>query len=330
MEFPSRKIESPGGETEPPSRLARLLRAGHFVVTAELTAPDSPHPEAVHRAARPLLGRADAVNCTDNAAAHVHLSPLAVARLLAELGMDPIVQLTCRDRNRLALQADLLGAAALGVRNVVLMSGDYVTGGDHPEAKAVYDLDSIHLVRTARILRDRGTYLSGRKLEAAPRFFIGAVENPFAPPFDFRPHRLAKKAEAGAEFVQTQIVFNLARFREFMAQVEDLGLLEKVFVIASVCVPRSARAARYMREQVPGMDVPEEVLGRLEAVPRDRQADEGIRIALEVFGALREIPGLSGVHLIAIRWEEGIARLAEEAGLLPRPVAEEMANTGRL
>lgn len=310
---------------QPPSRLARLLGAGHFAVTAELSTLDTAEPEAVRRVAKPLLGRVDAVNCTDNPGAHVHLSPMAAGHFLATFGIEPIVQFTARDRNRLAIQADLLGVAALGVPNVVLMTGDYISAGDHPEAKAVHDLDSLQMVRTARILRDHGTYLSGRKLEAAQRFFVGAVENPFAPPFDFRPHRLAKKVEAGAEFIQTQVVFNLPRFREFMTRVEDLGLLERVFVIASVCIPRSARSARFMRESVPGLDVPEEVVRRLEGVPLTQQAEEGVRIGLEVVEAVRETPGVSGVHLIAIRWEEGVARVVEEAGLLPRPDMESVA-----
>ena len=300
---------------KPPSGLARLLRGGRFVVTAELTGPDSPDPEAVRRAALPLLGCVDAVNCTDNPGAHVHLSSLALAHLLVELGLEPVLQLTCRDRNRLALQADLLGAAALGVRNVVLLSGDHMAGGDHPEAKPVYDLDSLQAIRVARLLVDRGVYLSGRALEAAPELFVGCVENPFAPPRELRPHRLAKKVEAGAEFVQTQAVFDVAVFREFMARVEDLGLLERVFVIPSVCIVRSARGARFMRDEVPGLVVTDEVVRRLEGVAPEQQAEEGVRIAVELVHALREIRGVSGVHLIAVRWSEGVARVVEAAAL---------------
>lgn len=302
-----------------PSRLARLLRAGQFAVTAELAAVDSAEPEATWRLAEVLRGHVDAINCTDNTGAHVHVSALATAHLLVEKGFEPIMQLTARDRNRLALQADLMGAAALGIRNVVLMSGDDVSAGDHPEARSLYDIDSLQLVQLARTLRDRGTYLSGRRVSAAPSFFIGAVENPFAPPIEFRPFRLAKKVEAGAEFIQTQLVFEAAGFRTFMQRVRELGVLPRVFIIPSVAVPRSARGARFMQEKVPGVFVPDEIVRRMEAVPADRQAEEGIRIGVELVRALKDIPGVAGIHIIAIRWEEGVARVIEDAGLLPRP-----------
>ncbi len=208
--------------------------------------------------------------------------------------MEPIQQFACRDRNRLALQADLLGAAALGIRNVCLMTGDDVTAGDHKEAKPIYDLDSIHLLRIARIMRNEGTYLSGRPLDAAPGFLIGAVENPFAPPLEFRPMRLGKKIEAGAEFIQTQICFNVPVMRLFMARAADLGLAESVPILGGVYVLRSAKAARYLREQVPGIDVPDAVIDRMESAPPERQPEEGVQIALEIVEALREIPGFRG------------------------------------
>lgn len=303
------------------SRLEKLLRSGEFVLTAELGTSDSADPAGIHASALALRGAVDAVNCTDNPGANVHLSPLAAARLLLDAGVEPIMQLTCRDRNRLALQSDLLGAAALGVRNVLLMSGDDVRAGDHPEAKPVYEIDSLQLVRIARIMRDQGTYLSGRKLDPAPSFFIGAVENPFAPPFDFRPHRLAKKIEAGAQFIQTQLVFNLPRFREFMARVVELGLHRQAFILASVGVPRSARAARFMQRHVPGLDVPDEVVTRLERAGAAGQETEGLSIAAELAARIREIPGVSGLHLIAIKWEEGVIRLIERAALPRRQPA---------
>jgi methylenetetrahydrofolate reductase (NADPH) len=310
---------------EPRSRLQRLLQSGEFVVTCELEASDSADPEPVYRLADALRGKVDAVNCTDNSAAHPHLSSLAAAHLLLDRGVEPILQLACRDRNRLALQADILGAAVLGVRNLVAMTGDDVTAGDHPEAKPIYDLDAMHLLRIARIMRDSGTYLSGRRLDRPPSLFIGAVENPFAPPIDYRPMRLGKKIEAGAEFVQTQIVFNLERMRTFMARVVELGLTERVFVLAGVYVLRSARAARYLRDQVPGIDVPDDVLRRMEGLPPDRQAEEGVRLALETIARLREMPGISGIHLMSIRGEEAILRVVEEAGFLPRPAVEPAA-----
>jgi methylenetetrahydrofolate reductase (NADPH) len=311
-----------------PSRLAELLRAGRFVVTAELSSSNSADPEATWRRAEVLRGSVDAINCTDNTGAHVHMSSLAASHLLVEKGLEPIMQLTVRDRNRLALQADLLGAAALGVRNLVLMSGDDVTAGDHPEARRIYDIDSMQLIEVAAAMRDRGTYLSGRKLEQAPSFFIGAVENPFAPPLEFRPLRLQKKVRAGADFIQTQLVFDVALFARFMAAVGDLDLIGKVFIIPSIGIPRSARGANFMREKVPGLHVPESLVSRLEKTPPARQAEEGVKIAVELVNAVRQIRGVSGVHLIGIKWEEGVVRVAEAAGLLPRPTLSPLVSAG--
>jgi methylenetetrahydrofolate reductase (NADPH) len=301
------------------SRLASLLRQGQFVVTAELSSSDSADPQVVWRNGELLRGVADAINCTDNTGAHVHLSSLAASRLLAEKGIEPIMQITTRDRNRLALQADLLGAAALGVENIVCMSGDDVTAGDDPEARRIYDIDSMQLLELAAGMRDRGVYLNGRKLEMSPNFFIGAVENPFAPPLEFRPLRLQKKVRAGADFVQTQLVFDVPIFSRFMKALGDLGILKQAFVIASVGIPRSLRGARFMKEKVPGLHVPDWLITRMEKTPPARQAEEGIQIAVEIVNEVRAIKGVSGVHLIGIRWEEGVARVAEAAGLLPRP-----------
>ena len=311
-----------------PSRLAGLLGEGRFVVTAELSSSNTADPEAVWRRAEVLRGSVDAINCTDNTGAHVHLSSLAAAHLLVEKGLEPIMQLTVRDRNRLALQADLLGAAALGVRNLVLMSGDDVTAGDHPEARRIYDIDSMQLLEVAATMRDRGIYLSGRKLDQPPSFFIGAVENPFAPPLDFRPLRLQKKMRAGADFVQIQLVFDVPLFARFMGMAADLGLTGKVFILPSIGIPRSARGARFMRDKVPGLQVPDALVNRLERTPPARQAEEGIKIAVELVNAVREIPGVSGVHLIGIKWEEGVVQVAEAAGLLPRPTLSPLATVG--
>jgi methylenetetrahydrofolate reductase (NADPH) len=311
-----------------PSRLADLLHDGRFVVTAELSSSNSADPEATWRRADVLRGSVDAINCTDNTGAHVHMSSLAASHLLVEKGLEPIMQLTVRDRNRLALQADLLGAAALGIRNLVLMSGDDVTAGDHPEARRIYDIDSMQLLEVATAMRDRGTYLSGRKLDQAPSFFIGAVENPFAPPLGFRPLRLQKKVRAGADFIQTQLVFDVPPFARFMAAVADLGLIGKVFIIPSIGIPRSARGANFMREKVPGIHVPDVLVERLEKTPPARQAEEGIKIAVELVTAMREIPGVSGVHLIGIKWEEGVVQVAEAAGLLPRPTLSPLVTAG--
>jgi len=305
--------------TEPRSRLHELLLAGEFVVTAELQTSDSADPGSVTRLAELLRGSVDAVNCTDNSAAHAHISPLAAAHLLADDGVEPIMQFVCRDRNRLALQADLLGAAALGVRNIVCMTGDDVSVGDHPEAKPLYDIDSVHLLRIARIMRDEGVYLSGRQLTGAPSFLIGAVENPFAPPLEFRPMRVGMKVEAGAEFIQTQICFNLDKMRLFMARCGELGLLDLVWILAGVFVPSSARGVRYLRDQVPGVDVPGWVIERMEARAPEDQRAEGVRIALEIVEQVRDIPGVRGIHLMTINHEDAIPQVVEGAGLLPRP-----------
>lgn len=302
------------------SHLHDLLRSGRFVVTSELQTTDGGDPQEVLDLVEPLRGKVDAVNCTDNSAAHPHLSQLAAAKLLVDAGVEPIVQFGCRDRNRLALQSDMLGAQILGARNILCMTGDDVSAGDHPEAKPLYDVDSMHALRIARILRDEGTYLSGRPLSSPPTFLVGAVENPFAPPFDFRPARLQKKIESGAEFVQTQCVFNLERMRSFMARSVELGSADAAWILAGVYVPRSARAVRYLRE-VPGIEVPDDVIARIEGVPADRQEDEGVRIATEICEEVRAMPGVAGIHLMSIKGDEAIVRVVEELGLLPRPLA---------
>ncbi len=297
------------------SRLERVLRSGHFAITAELSPPDSADPQAVRHKGELLKEHVDAVNATDHTGAMVHMSSLAVSALLVQMGVEPVMQMTCRDRNRLAMQGDLIGAAALGVQNVLCLTGDDVTVGDHPDAKRVYDLDSIHLLRLARTLRDAGTYLSGRRLTAPPRLFLGAAENPFAAPFEFRPQRLAKKIEAGADFVQTQVVFDVDRFDVFMQRVRDLGLHERAFILPSVSPLKSARLARYMRDHVPGVVVPDSVMARIERAPEDRQAIEGIGLCVETIQRLRDIPGVAGVHIIAVRWEQAVGEVVERAGL---------------
>ena len=307
--------------SEPRSHLEKLLKSGTFVVTAELETTDSPSPDSLKPVTEPLRGHIDALNVTDNSAAHPHISNVAAGGLLVQMGFEPVVQMVCRDRNRLALQADLLGSLALGVKNICVLTGDDVSAGDHPEAKPIYDLDSIHLLRIFEIMRTEGTYLSGRKLDAVPEFFMGCVENPFAPPQDYRPIRLQKKVEAGAEFCQLQLVFNLKRMGEFMDMASDLGLPGEIAILPSVCIPRSARALHYMAEQVPGIDVPQELLDRMDKTPKEKQAEEGTLIGLELVSALREMEGIAGVHLISIKAPEVIAHVVERSDLLPRPSA---------
>ena len=303
------------------SHLEGVLRSGEFAVTAELATTDSADPRSVLDAAELLRGHVDGVNVTDNSAAHPHISQVAAGHLLVDAGFEPIVQFVCRDRNRLALQADILGACALGTRNILALTGDDVGAGDHPEANPSYDLDSIHLLKIARIMRDDGTYLSGRRLTGPPSFFLGAVENPFAPPYGYRPIRLGKKIEAGAEFIQTQMVFNTERMRGFMKAVVDMGLHEKAFILGGVCIPKSARAAHYIAEHVPGTDIPQGILDRLDRTPKEKQADEAVRLSVELLHELKEMPGIAGVHVMGINFEEGIVRVIEDAGLLPRPEA---------
>jgi len=300
------------------SRLERVLRSGRFAVTAELNPPDSADPNSVYDRALVLAEVCDAINATDASGANVHMSSVGVCALLTRAGYEPVMQVSCRDKNRIAIQGDLLGAAAMGVRNVLCLTGDGVQTGDQPEAKPVFDLDSISLLRTARMLRDEGRFLSGRKLEVPPRFFLGGAANPFVPPYDYRPLRLAKKVEAGADFIQTQYCFDLPRFRQFMQSVRDLGLNERVFILAGVGPLRSAKAAEWMRAKVPGVVIPDEIIARLKGVPPEKQREEGKRICVELIQALQEINGVCGVHVMAYRQEELVAEIIEEAGLLPR------------
>jgi len=235
------------------------------------------------------------------------------------MGFDPILQVVCRDRNRIAIQSDLLGAAALGINNVLCLSGDHQRFGDHPRAKNVFDLDSVQLIQAVRVMRDEGRFLSGEELRGRPLLFIGAAENPFADPFEIRALRLEKKVRAGAEFIQTQCIYNVERFERWMGMVRELGLHERCAILAGVTPLKSVGMARYMKTQVPGMDVPDEVIDRLKGVPKERQAEEGIRICVETIQRLREIPGVRGVHIMAIEWEEKVREIVEAAGLLPRP-----------
>lgn len=300
------------------SRLERVLRSGRFAVTAELNPPDSADAQSVYDRALVLAEVCDAINATDASGANVHMSSVGVCALLTRAGYEPVMQVSCRDKNRIAIQGDLLGAAAMGVHNVLCLTGDGVQTGDQPEARPVFDLDSISLLRTARILRDQGHFLSGRKLEVPPKFFLGGACNPFVPPYDFRPIRLAKKVEAGADFVQTQYCFDLKRFRQFMGTVRNMGLHERVFILVGVGPLRSAKAADWMRTHVPGVVIPDEIIKRLQGVPASSQRQEGKRICVEIIQQLREIEGISGVHVMAYRQEEFVAEIIEEAGLLPR------------
>jgi methylenetetrahydrofolate reductase (NADPH) len=302
------------------SRLERVLRSGRFAVTAELNPPDSADPQDVYRAALVLSQVCDAINATDASGAHCHMSSVAICALLTRAGYEPVYQISCRDRNRIAIQGDLLGAAAMGVKNVLCLTGDDVTAGDQPQAKRVFDLDSIQLLFTAKVMRDHGMFLSGRKLTTPPRIFLGAVENPCAPPFDFRALRMAKKVEAGAQFIQTQFCFSVPRFQQFMARVRDLGLDQRVYILVGVGPLRSDKTAEYMRTKVPGVHIPDEIVERLRQAPQEKKRAVGKRICVEIIQQVKEIPGVAGVHVMAYRQEELVAEIIEEAGLIPRPL----------
>ncbi len=295
--------------------LRERLAAGGFAVTAEISPPRGASTQELTATAARLKDWVDAVNVTDNQGSHVRLASWAGSLAVINAGLEPVMQMTCRDRNRIALQSDLLGACALGIRNVLVMTGDHPKFGDHPGAKPVFDLDSIQLLWTLRTMRDQHILLSGRWLEPAPDPFLGAVENPFAPPAGFRAERLGKKVAAGAQFVQTQFVFDVPAFARWMGQVRDLGLPERCAILPGVGAVRSRRALDFMRDQVPGVYLPDEVYRRLNGVPAGRTAAEGVTIAAETVKQLAEIPGVAGVHLLVAGNEQAVPAILAEAGL---------------
>ena len=306
-------------EFKSPGRLERILRAGHFAVTSELNPPDSADPAEVYEAAKILADVSDAINATDGSGAHCHMSSMAICSLLTRLDYAMVMQISCRDRNRIAMQGEILGAAAMGVMNILCLTGDDVTAGDQPQAKRVFDFDCMQLLRTARIMRDDGVFLSGRKLTQPPRVFLGAAANPFVPPHDWRPLRLAKKVEAGADFIQTQYCFDVPRLKEYMKRVRDLGVHEKTFFMVGVGPLRSDRAAKFIRNNVPGVHIPDEIIERLAKTPKKEKKAEGRRICSEIIEQVREIEGVHGVHIMAYKQEEMVAEIVKEAGLYPRP-----------
>ena len=299
----------------PFSRLHAALLGRRFAVTAEIGPPRSATVAPIRRKANLLRGWVDAANVTDNQSGIVRLASWAGCLAVLQEGLEPVMQLQCRDRNRMALQSDLIGAAALGIPNVLLLTGDHQRFGDHPDAKGVFDLDSVQLVWTARTLRDGARLLSGRELKTPPHWLIGAVENPFAAPQHYRAERLGKKIAAGAQFVQTQFVYDVAGFARWMAAVRDLGLDARCGILAGVGPIRSLRALEHMCHDVPGMYVPDEVARRLRGVPEDRVAEEGLAVCIDVIRQLREVPGVAGVHVMAIGWEDAVPEILERAGL---------------
>ncbi len=297
-----------------PGRFERVLRAGCFAVTAELAPPDSADPDEVYRRARVFDGYADAINATDGSGANCHMSSISVCALLTHIGYAPVMQISCRDRNRIAIQGDILGGAAMGVCNILCITGDGVQAGDHPQARPVFDLDSVSLLEIARILRDEHRFESGRRISMAPRVFLGAAENPFAEPLDWRPLRLAKKIASGAQFIQTQYCFDIPRLRQFMATAEDLGLIDRVFLLVGVGPLRSARAAEWMRAHVPGLYIPDAIIQRLTGA--QDQAHEGRNLCVDLIQEIRAIRGVHGVHVMAFRQEEAIADVIDRSRVL--------------
>ncbi|KUK12643.1 MAG: Methylenetetrahydrofolate reductase [Moorella sp. 60_41] len=300
------------------SRLERLLSQGHFVVSGEIGPPKHTSPEGILHHAELLKDYVDAANLTDNQTAIVRMSSLAAAVHVLRAGVEPIMQMTVRDRNRIALQSDLLGAYSLGIRNVLCLTGDHQSFGNHPTAKNVHDVDSIQLIKIVKDMRDDRKFACGEEIkEHEPRFFIGAAANPFADPFEFRVLRLEKKIKAGADFIQTQCIFDMERFERFMALVRERGLHKKAYILAGVMPLKSAKAARYMQKSVAGMIVPEEIVARIEKASDPRE--EGVAICVEQIKHLRNIEGVAGVHIMAVMWEEIIPTIVKEAGLYPRP-----------
>jgi methylenetetrahydrofolate reductase (NADPH) len=300
------------------SRLEKVLTAGKFAVTAELGPPQNANPEAIKKKAQHCLGNVEGANITDNQTAIVRMSSIAAAAIAISCGVEPIVQMVCRDRNRIAMQSDILGAAALGVKNLLCLSGDHQKFGNHPQAANVFDVDSMQLIAMVKRMRDDKQFISGDPIkEHEPRLFIGAVENPFADPFEYRVARLAKKINAGADFIQTQCVFDLDKFSRWMELVVAEGLHKEVYIMAGLTPVRSHRALKYMKSEVAGMSIPDELISRMESA--EDAKEEGIKICLEMIEKIKGIEGVSGIHLMPIGWESITPVILERAGLLPRP-----------
>jgi methylenetetrahydrofolate reductase (NADPH) len=301
------------------SKLEKILSQGEFAVTGELGPPKGANVSVIERKASLLRGNVDAINVTDNQTAIVRMSSIAAGAILQRMGLEATMQMVCRDRNRIAIQSDIFGGYALGIRNILCLSGDHQKFGNHPAAKNVFDLDSIQLIQTVKYMRDEHKVLGGDEIEGVPAMFIGAVANPFADPFEYRVIRLAKKVAAGADFIQTQSIYNMDKFERFMQMVRDRGLHEKVHILAGVTPLKSVGMARYLKEKVAGMEVPDEIIARMKNAGKEKAREEGLTLCLEQIQRLRQIEGVHGIHLMAIEWEEAVPSIVERAGLLPRP-----------
>lgn len=301
------------------SKLEKILESGQLAVTSEAGPPRGAEPEVIRKKGEMLKKYVDCCNVTDNQTAMVRVCSLASCIILKELGISPILQMTARDRNRLAIQADILGAYCFGINTMLCLTGDHQSFGDHPTAANVFDLDSIQMIQGVHQIREEGTFMGGAKMTLAPKMYIGAAANPFADPFELRVMRLAKKVAAGVDFIQTQCIFNMDKFAKWMQMVRDEGLDEKVHILAGITPMKGLGMARYMKTKVPGMDVPDELINRLKGVPKEKQSEEGINIAVEQIQQLKEMKGVHGFHIMAIEWEEKVPEIVERAGLLPRP-----------
>ncbi len=304
------------------SQLKKVLAQGEFAVTAECGPPKGADAQVILKKGELLKHMVDAVNVTDNQTAIVRMSSLAACSLLKSAGLDPVLQMVVRDRNRISLQSDILGASALGIHNVLCLSGDHQIFGNQPQSLGVFDLDSIQFVQAVKGMRDDGVILGGDLLDHNPHMFIGAAANPFADPLGFRIVRLAKKIKAGADFIQTQCIYNLDRFESWLSMAADRGLTEKTFILGGVTPIKSVGMAKYMKAKVAGMDIPDDVIKRMAGVPKEKQREEGINICVETISRLKELPGVSGVHIMAIEWEEAVGKIVKRAGLYPRPALD--------
>ncbi len=305
--------------TRTPSKLQKVLEAGHLAVTSECGPPRGSDPEAITKKAEMIKDHVDAINITDNQTSVTRLCSLAACIHLKLMGLEPVLQMVVRDRNRIAIQSDILGAASFDIHNILCLSGDHQVFGDNPQGQNVFDIDSMQLIQTVRLMRDEGKFLGGDEITRPPLMFVGAAANPFADPFEIRVPRLAKKIAAGAEFIQTQCIYNLDKFELWMKQARERGLHDKVAILAGLTPLKSAGMAKYMKNRVPGMDVPDEVIERMSGVPKEKQPEEGIKICIESIQRLKEVEGVRGFHIMAIEWEEKVPEIVEASGLYPRP-----------
>jgi methylenetetrahydrofolate reductase (NADPH) len=301
------------------SALEKVLAAGHLAVTSECGPPRGALPDKIKEKAEILRGYVDAINVTDNQTAVVRMSSFAACLIIKQIGLYPILQMVTRDRNRLAMQSDIIGAYAHGINTMLCLTGDHPCFGDHPMAVNVYDLDSIQFIQMVKTMRDEGRFQGGDEIQNPPKMFIGAAANPFGDPFELRVARLAKKVKAGADFIQTQCIYDLERFEKWMEGVRERGLHEKVAILAGVTPFKSAGMAKYMKNKVPGMSVPDEMIKRMAGVPKEKQAEEGITLCVETIQRLKEVKGVRGFHIMAIEWEQKVPEIVERAELYPRP-----------